>query len=145
MRLDTFVLVAAVGFLATYAHLMFALWAPRFGLPRLDYPLGLSELSFGESYEGHPPYWLGLAVLYLNGIIFALIYANLVGQYLPGTTLVRGLLWGGILFFGSQCFFNPVIARHGFFSRKAHPRAWLTAVVTHVIYGAVLGWLSPIL
>ena len=45
MELDVFILIAAAGFLATYTHLVIALWAPRFGLPRLDFAMGIAELT----------------------------------------------------------------------------------------------------
>ena len=145
MKFDTFLMIASAGFLATYVHMMFALWADRFGMVRLDFAHGLSMLSFGKSFDGHPPYWLGLVAVHLNGIVFALLYATVAGSYLPGPPVVRGLIWGGVLLFGSQCVFNPFITHHGLFARKMHPRAWQTAVLVHAIYGTILGWLSPIL
>jgi len=145
MRFGEFLLIAAAGFLATYVHLVFALVADRLGMAKLDFGHGLSMLFFGESYEGRPPYWLGLAAVHLNGIIFALFYASVAGAHLPGAPVVRGLIWGGVLLVGSQCVFNPFVTKHGFFMAKMNPRAWQTAVVAHAIYGAVLGWLCPIL
>jgi len=145
MRFDDFIMVAAAGFLATYVHMVFALWAPRFGLPRLDFAKALAELSFGESFKGDPPYWLGLLALHLNGIVFALLYATVLGPVLPGIALVRGLLFGAILLVGSQCLFVPIFLREGFFGLKDNPRAWMTAAVVHAIYGAIIGWLCPIL
>ena len=144
LKFDSFLMIASAGFLATYVHMMFALWADRYGLVRLDFPHGISMLSFGKAFDGHPPYWLGLVAVHLNGIVFALLYATVVGAHLPGPPIVRGLIWGGILWIGSQCVFNPFITHHGFFARKLHPRAWQTAVLVHAIYGGVLGWLSPI-
>ena len=144
MQLDDFVMAAAAGFLATYVHLVLALWAPRFGLPRLDFAKALTELSFGESFDGAPPYWLGLLAVHLNGIVFALLYATVFGPVLPGVPLVRGLIYGGILLIGSQCLFVPLFLREGFFGRKKNPRAWMTAVVVHAFYGAIIGWLCPI-
>ncbi len=145
IELDFFILTVLVGILATYVHMAFALWAPKYGLPRLDFGKVMADLCFGETFDGDPPYWLGLVALHLNGIVFALLYATLVGPLLPGPLFVRGLIWGGILFIGSQCLFVPVFLRHGFFGLKAHPRAWMTAFVVHGIYGAILGWLSPVL
>jgi len=69
MKLDFILAAAAAGFLATYAHAMFALTADRVGLVKLDFGKGLSMLFFGESYGGNPPYLLGLAAVHLNGII----------------------------------------------------------------------------
>ncbi len=145
MGLEFFLLASAAGFLAAYVHMAFSLTADRLGLARLDFPKGLAGLFFGEAFEGRPPYWLGLAAVHLNGIFLALLYGALIGRHLPGPPLARGLIWGGVLFIGSQCFFNPFVTRHGFFSRKLHPRAWQTALLAHAIYGAVLGWLCPIL
>jgi len=145
MTLEFFVLVAFAGILATYVHMLFALWAHRFGLPRLDFCKVLAELSFGESFDGKPPYWLGLLQIHLNGIVFALLYATVVARYLPGEPVVKGLIFGGILFVASQLVFVPLFLREGFFILKLHPRAWMTAVVVHGIYGGILGWLSPIL
>ena len=145
MTLEFLIIASGAGILATYVHMVFAQWAPRYGLPRLDFPKILAELSFGESFQGRPPYWLGLVALHLNGIVFALLYATLFGPWLPGIPLVRGLLYGGILFFASQCLFVPLILREGFFIAKGPPRAWMTAAVAHAIYGAILGWLCPIL
>lgn len=145
MKLDVFILIAAVGVLATYAHLVMALWAPRYGLPRLDFSLGIAELSWAEKFDGKPPYWMGFAAIHMNGIILALVYATEVGPLLPGIPLVKGILWGGILFVGAQFIFVPFFLRGGFFGLKHHPRAWMTALIVHGIYGAILGWLCPVL
>jgi len=145
MDLDFFILAAAAGILATYVHMVFALWAPRYGLPRLDFAKAMAELCFGQSFDGPPPYWLGLVALHLNGIVFALLYATLAGPLLPGPLFVRGLIWGGVLFIGAQLIFVPVFFRHGLFGLKDDRRAWMTALIVHGLYGAVLGWLCPIL
>ncbi|MDA0999347.1 MAG: hypothetical protein O2807_02355 [bacterium] len=139
MELKRLLVVAIAGFLATYAHLLFALIGDRFGLAKLDFARGLGGLFFGGSYG------LGLAAVHLNGIVFALVYAGLIGPLLPGALVVRGLVYGGLLFIFSQCFFNPAITGHGFFSRKLHPRAWMTALIAHGIYGGLLGWISPVI
>ena len=145
MSLEFFLLVCAAGLIATYVHLMFALWGPRFGVARLDFPKVLNQLTFAESFDGPPPYWLGLLQVHVNGVVFALLHATLIGPLLPGPDLLRGLIWGAILFIGSQFLFVPVFLGHGILGSKGPPRAWMTAVVVHAIYGAILGWLCPIL
>jgi hypothetical protein len=145
MPLEIILLASFAGVIATYVHLMFALWAPCFGLPRLDFAKALNEISFRDSFKQEPPYWLGLLQVHLNGIVFALMFATLVGPLLPGEPFWRGLMWGGILFIGSQFLFVPVFLKHGILGLKGHKRAWMTAVVVHAIYGAILGWLCPIL
>lgn len=146
LQMDVVMQVALAGFMATYAHLVVALWAPGLGLPRLDFPRWMADLCFAESYdgEGTAPYALGLIALHLNGIFFALVYAFLVGPLLPGVPLLRGLVYSGILLVVSQCFFIPVFARAGFFGRKIPGPTYLTGTMAHGVFGLVLGWLCPI-
>ena len=145
MDLEFFIQASAAGFLGGYVLLIFALWAPRYGLPRLDFPRGMTELTFGDSFEGPAPYGWGVALLHMNGILFGLLYATVVGPLLPGELVVRGLIWGVILFFGAQLIFVPIFLKGGIFSLKHDPKAWITALFVHVLYGVVVGWLSPIL
>jgi hypothetical protein len=125
--------------------LVFALTADRVGLVRLDFTKGTAKLIFGESYDGNPPYVLGLAAVHLNGIIFALIYATVIGPMMSGPNVLRGLIYGGLLYLYSQFIHVPVFMKGGLFSRKVNSRAWLTAAIAHAIYGAILGWLAPLL
>lgn len=145
MDLEFIIQASVAGILGGYVLLIFALWAPRYGLPRLDFPRGMTELTFGDSFEGPAPYGWGIALLHVNGILFALLYATVVGPYLPGELVVRGLIWGVILFFGAQLIFVPIFLQGGIFSLKHGPKAWITALLVHVLYGVVVGWLSPIL
>lgn len=144
MPLDVFILIALAGILATYAHLVVALWAPRFGLPRIDFSAGIAELTWGETFDGNAPYWMGFAAIHMNGIVFALLYANAVGVFLPGPPVVRGIIWGGILFVLAQLIFVPIFLRGGVFGLKHHRMAWATALLVHGVYGAIVGWLCPI-
>jgi hypothetical protein len=145
MDLEFIIQASVAGILGGYVLLIFALWAPRYGLPRLDFPRGMTQLTFGDSFEGPAPYGLGIALLHVNGILFALLYATVVGPLLPGELVVRGLIWGVILFFGAQLIFVPIFLKGGIFSLKHGPKAWITALLVHVLYGVVVGWLSPIL
>jgi hypothetical protein len=145
MDLEFIIQASVAGILGGYVLLIFALWAPRYGLPRLDFPRGMTQLTFGDSFEGPAPYGLGIALLLVNGILFALLYATVVGPLLPGELVVRGLIWGVILFFGAQLIFVPIFLKGGIFSLKHGPKAWITALLVHVLYGVVVGWLSPIL
>lgn len=145
MTLDTFLLAAASGVLATYCLIVVALWAPRFHCPQVDFSKAMANLYWGETLEGEPPYWAAFAAIHVNGIIFALVYATEVGQHLPGPGVVAGLIWGGILYLGAELIFVPIFLKGGIFSVKAHPMAWLTSLIVHAIWGAVVGWLCPII
>ena len=144
MPLESIVITIIAGIIATYGLLIMALWAFRLGLPRLDFSRAMAELTYGESFEGQAPYWAGQAVIYLNGIFFALIYATVVARYLPGPDLVKGVIWGGILFVMSGVFYVPLFLREGFFLSHIHKNAWITSAMVHGVWGMIVGWLSPI-
>ena len=144
MPLESIVITIIAGIIATYGLVVMALWAFRLGLPRLDFSRAMAELTYGESFEGQAPYWAGQAVIYLNGVFFALIYATVVAQYLPGPDLVKGAIWGGILFLISGVFFVPLFMREGFFLSHIHKNAWITSAMVHGVWGMIVGWLSPI-
>ncbi|MCZ6604377.1 MAG: hypothetical protein O7C63_07765 [Alphaproteobacteria bacterium] len=145
MSLEFLVHVILVGILATYFLLAMALWAHRIGLARLDFAKVMAGLSYGESFDGDPPYFAGQIVIYFNGIFFALLYAAAVGQYLPEPPLLAGAIWGVILFLASGLFYVPLYLREGFFLSHVHKRAWMTSLMVHGGYGVILGWLCPVL
>ena len=144
MPLESIIVTIIAGIVATYGLLVIALWAGGLGLPRLDFSRAMAELTYGESFEGQAPYWAGQAVIYLNGIFFALIYATVVGKYLPGPDLLRGAIWGAILWFVSGVFFVPLFLKEGFFLSHIHKNAWATSAMVHGVWGMIVGWLSPI-
>lgn len=144
MPLDAIVTTIIAGIIATYGLVVMALWAFRLGLPRLDFSRAMAELTYGQSFEGQAPYWAGQAVIYLNGIFFALIYATVVARYLPGIPIVKGAIWGVFLFLVSGVFFVPLFMREGFFLSHIHKNAWITSLMVHGVWGLIVGWLSPI-
>ncbi len=144
MPLESIVITIIAGIIATYGLVVMALWAFRLGLPRLDFSRAMAELTYGESFEGQAPYWAGQLVIYLNGTFFALLYATVVAQYLPGPDLVKGAIWGGVLFLISGVFFVPLFMREGFFLSHIHKNAWITSAMVHGVWGLIVGWLSPI-
>lgn len=145
MPLESIVTTIIASIVATYGLLVIALWAGALGLPRLDFSRAMAERTYGESFEGQAPYWAGQAVIYLNGVFFALIYATVVGQYLPGPDLLRGAIWGAVLWFVSGVFFVPLFLKEGFFLSHIHKNAWITSAMVHGVWGLIVGWLSPVL
>jgi hypothetical protein len=142
----SFVIHAAIaGFLATYCHLIGALWVRTLGLPPLDLSRAMANFTYGDSFTDPPSYWAGQFVIYANGIVFALFYATVAGPLLPGPDVIRGVTFGFLLFVLSGLLFSPIFLREGFFLVKVHPRAWTTALVVHLVWGIVIGWLCPIL
>ncbi|MDH3713984.1 MAG: hypothetical protein OET44_09085 [Gammaproteobacteria bacterium] len=145
MQFDTFMLIVLAGALAAYVHLVCALWAPAIKLPSLDFSAALTRATFEDSFGGDPPWLLGFVCVHLNGAVLALLYATAIAPLLPGPPLLRGILWGMILWLAAMLLFVPMVLRDGIFASKRHPRAWITAALVHGLYGMVVGWLCPIL
>lgn len=143
MTLDFLLAVSLVGILATYGLLTMALWAGRIGLPKLDFATAMTKFTYGESYDGNPPFLMGNFVVYMNGILFSLLYATVIEAYLPGTALIKGVTYGIILWFISSAFYVPVFLREGVFLSKIHKNAWITSLMVHGLWGLIVGWLSP--
>jgi len=145
MTLEFFVQVILAGILATYVLLALALWNVKLGLPRLDFPKAMTMLTYADSFDGDPPYWAGVIVIYFNGVFFTLLYATYIHQFIPGTPLIQGAIWGVILWAVSGVFYVPVYLREGFFLKGLHPMAWFASLIVHGGFGLVVGWLSPVL
>jgi hypothetical protein len=135
------------GIMATYGLLIMALWAHRLGLPRLDFARAMTNFTYGASFDddGQGPYWAGQVLIYMNGVFFALLYATVIAQYLPGTPMVKGVIWGVLLWVVSGLFFVPLFLREGFFLSHIDSKAWMSSLMVHGVYGLIIGWLSPIL
>lgn len=137
--------VAIAGILATYCHLIAGLWVKPIGLPPLDLSRGMADFTFGDSFDVAPSYWAGQYVIYCNGIVFALFYATVAGPLLPGPDVVRGAIFGLILFVLACTLFAPIFLRIGLFMLKVDRNAWATSLIIHLVWGIMIGWLSPIL
>jgi len=94
------------------------------------------------------PYWqlAGLANHFANGTALAVVYALLLRNRLPGSPVVRGLLMGQLenaLLWPSVPLvidrYHPAI-KAGALPRLNTPVYAAQAVLRHVAYGAVLGW-----
>ena len=145
MTLEFVVHVSIAGFLSTYFHLVLAAWGDKFGMAKMDFSRGMANITFGDSSEGEASIALGLAQIHLNGILFALLYASVIAKYIPIESLVlKGLIYGGILWLISGLCFIPIVLKGGFFGSRHHPRAWMTTAFAHAVWGITLGWLSPI-
>lgn len=144
MELTDFIVTILAGILATYGLIITALWMPGLKLPRLDFSKVMAGYCYGESFDGKPPYFAGQAVIYMNGIFFAVLFATVIGHYLPGLPLLRGAIWGVILWAVSGLVFVPHFLKEGYFLAKVHKQAWLSSLLCHGAYGLILGWLSPI-
>jgi hypothetical protein len=85
---------------------------------------------------------IGMAAHLMNGVvIFPLVYAFLVFRYLPGPPLLRGVIWGAVLWVVAETMVMP-LAGAGFFSSEIGGlKAVMAALMGHLVYGALLGYI----
>jgi len=80
---------------------------------------------------------VGMILHVLSGIvIFPLAYASVARQLLPGPNVVRGIIWGLILWAFAMFAMSPMMGK-GFFMGGMPQGA--AALLAHVVYGAILG------
>jgi uncharacterized membrane protein YagU involved in acid resistance len=83
---------------------------------------------------------MGMAMHFINGtIIFPLIYALVLYRFLPGPPVVKGILWGAILWLVAQLMVMPMMGAGVFSSNAGGMMAAVSSLVGHTVYGALLG------
>ncbi len=129
----------AAGAIATGVTTALWLVEPSIGLPRIAVGQLLSTMmsvtvarfSFGAGAG-----WLAHLIV---GIVLALIYAAFFVCRLPGGPLLRGALYGAIVFLVAQIVFMPLVGA-GFFS-GGDAQMIGGSLLGHLVYGVVLGWI----
>jgi uncharacterized membrane protein YagU involved in acid resistance len=129
---------AVAGLLGTAAMTALLLIEPSIGLPKiamgqvLSSSLGLTSahLSIGPA--------IGWVLHFVIGMVLALIYAAAFDGRLAGGPVLRGVLYGILVFVVAQVVFMPVVGG-GFFSR-GDPELLAGSLLGHLVYGAVVGW-----
>ncbi|HSE66343.1 MAG TPA: DUF6789 family protein [Gemmatimonadales bacterium] len=130
---------AASGLVGTGVMTALLLVEPSVGLPKiamgqvLSTSLGLTSahLTIGPA--------LGWALHFLIGMALALLYAAVFERRLPGTPLIRGLLYGLLVFVVAQLIFMPLVGG-GVFSR-GDVELLTGSLVGHLVYGGLTGWI----
>ena len=129
----------AAGAIATATMTALLLIEPAVGLPEIAIGQLLSSslsLSTARLSVGPAGGWL---IHFLVGIGWAILYAGLVRPRLRGSPLVRGLMFGVLVFLVGQALFLP-LARAGFFS-GGNPAMLTGSLLGHLVFGGVLGWI----
>ncbi len=129
---------AAAGLIATGVMTALLLLEPAIGLPDiavgqiLSTSLGVAsaQLAFGPA--------VGWLIHFVFGMGLGVLYAGAVRGKLPGTPLVRGLLYGLAVFVVAQTLFMPLVGA-GIFSH-GNVSLIIGSLLGHLVYGAVLGW-----
>jgi uncharacterized membrane protein YagU involved in acid resistance len=126
------------GLIGTAAMTALLLVEPSIGLPKiamgqvLGTTLGLTtaHLAIGPA--------LGWLLHFVIGVILALIYARAFAVRLPGPPIVRGMLYGLMVFVVAQLVFMPLVGG-GIFSR-GDLELISGSLLGHLLYGGVVGW-----
>lgn len=115
--------------------LMMMFVAPMMGV-HMDIAKSLAAMM-GSSHA------VGLVVHFLNGtIIFPAIFVFLLFRILPGNTVVKGLIWGAILWAMLEVLVMPMIGMGVFGSNGPGMKGAVAALLAHLVYGALLGGIS---
>ena len=123
------VLGGLVGTMAMTA--MMYMVAPMMGV-RMDIAAMLGSM-LGGSWAA------GMAMHVINGtVLFPLVYGYLLVSRLPGPPLLRGALWGVVLWLIAQTMVMPMVGA-GLFSAAADGMvAAVGSLVGHVLYGTIM-------
>lgn len=118
-----------------------ALWLvePSIGLPKIAIGQILSSImsvSVAHSSVGAVGGWI---VHFIVGILLALIYAWMFVGRLSGPSVVRGMIYGALVFVVAQCVFMPLVGA-GFFAR-GDVELLIGSLLGHLVYGGVVGWI----
>ena len=121
------------GFVGTLA-LTFMIYqvAPMMGMGKMDIAGNLGRM-FGS-------WTMGMVMHFILGtVVYSLTCALLAYRFLPGPPVVKGLVWGAVLWLGLELVGMPMMGA-GLFSVKAgEMKAAIPALIGHLVYGALLG------
>jgi len=145
--------IALVGLIATQLGTYFGYVFPAFGLPTLPWPLFNGVLGApAEAYGTTGSFFVGQSLHFVNGIVFAILYAVLARPMMPfrnthAGNVLSGLLYGVVMTIISIGLLVPYAyvpkQGYGFFTFYG-PDGWKLpagVLVWHLIYGFFLGTL----
>jgi len=126
------------GTAGTIAMTIFATMAPVMGMPEMNIPKMLAG-TMGISVA------IGWVAHFMIGIVLALIYGKFFSNRLPGSYLLRGMLFSIIPWIMAQLMVMPMMAvmnnlpfTSGIFSGSLIMS--LGSLLGHLVFGAVLGF-----
>jgi hypothetical protein len=127
----------AAGVVGTAVMTVLLLWAPLVGLPKLAIGELLSTflaVSVAVLRVGPAGGWVLHGFV---GIALALLYAGIFAKLLPGEPVVRGALYGLLVFLVAQLIFMPAVGA-GVFSR-GDVAMIVGSLIGHLVYGGLVG------
>ena len=124
------------GFIGTLAMTaMMYLVAPMMGV-RMDIAAMLGSM-LGGSWAA------GMTMHFINGtVLFPPVYGYLLVSRRPGPPLLRGALWGVVLWLIAQTMVMPMMGAGLFSAAAGGMVAAVGSLVGHLLYGTILGTVS---
>lgn len=127
------------GLIGTACMTALLLIEPSVGLPNIAIGQILSTAIGQTSAHLSTGAAIGWCIDFGVGVLFALLYAGVVARRLPGGPLMRGMLYGGLIFVLAQLIFMPLVGG-GVFSRGDVEMIG-GSLLGHLVYGGVVGWI----
>ncbi len=141
--------LAVTGLVATQIVTYLGYCFKAIGLPTLPWPAYNGALIGGADTWGSPlaQYWAGQSMHYVNGIVFTILFGMVARAKLPGSHVIKGVLYGVVLAIVSVGFLVPYAyvpkMGYGLFLMDG-PDGWKLpagVMLWHVIWGFLIGTL----
>jgi len=85
----------------------------------------------------------GMLMHLLSGsMIFPLGYVFLLSQRLPGSPVLKGTLWGALIWFVTEVIITPMLGAEIFSAELGGLSAAMRALLGYLVYGATLGGIA---
>lgn len=85
-------------------------------------------------------YAIGMTIhVMLGALVFPFIYVLFVYRLLPGSPLIKGLIWGFLLWLIAEILVMPMAGAGFLMSEIGGMKAVVAALMGHLVYGGVLG------
>ncbi len=121
------------GLVGTLAMTIVMLMAPLLGMP----PMPIGDMLAGFM---HVPIALGWVMHFMIGTVLGLIYVYLLESRIPGSPVVRGMVFSLIPWFMAQVIVNPMMGAGVFAINTSSPILMVMgSLIGHLVFGAVLG------
>jgi hypothetical protein len=132
-------LATLAGLGGTGAMTIVSIAGPLIGLPPADIPGMLSGFMGSTLGLAFAAPVLGWAAHFMIGVTFALIYAVLFAERLPGPAILRGAVYGLVPWLAAQLIVMPVMGAGTFALASGSLAAAANSLLGHTIFGAALG------
>lgn len=115
---------------------MMYLVAPMMMGMRMDIAAMLGSMLGGSWAAGMAMHFM------LGSVVFPAAYRSILYGWLPGSPVLRGTIWGALLWLLAQSIVMPMMGGGAFSSQMGGAMAAMGSLIGHVIYGSLLGGIA---